>query len=191
MGNYTQYPVINHTGKGKKKKKLEADLCRLGKSEEPWPIHGTHRALSAHQRRVELNSTSLLLSYHSDYWPTTTLSPKWHTNNFISKQSKQYLYFVDDFLILEGSGLGCLSVPHQWNLMLSYPSGRGVHSFLVPGTFFPLFPFSLAEDLALFCQHYLLLEKRTMGCGTHSLLPGLRILINGYQFQHFVSVWTA
>ena len=104
--------MINHTGKGGKKK-LEADLYRLGKSEEPWPVHETHRALSAHQPRVELNSTSLLLSYHSDYWPTTTLSPKWHANNFISKRSKQYLYFVDDFLILEGSGLGRLSVPHQ------------------------------------------------------------------------------
>ena len=50
------------------------------------------------------------------------------------------------------------------------------------------FPHSLAEDLALFCQHYLLLGKRAMGWGTCSLLPGLRSLINVYQFQHFVSV---
>ena len=66
------------------------------------------------------------------------------------------------------------------------PEGKGRSLISSSRYFLSAFPISLAEDLALFCQHYLLLEKRTMGCGTHSLLPGLRILINMYQFHHFV-----
>lgn len=63
---------------------------------------------------------------------------------------------------------------------------EGEHStyFLFPtASFLPLQ--IMAEDLASFCQHYLLVGKRAMVGKTHFALPGVITLINVYRFQHF------